>query len=53
MICFMRDFRERHGPLWLHLSNEELMWMLAAACSAGVLIGIVIVLMAIPIGGAA
>lgn len=36
----------RVGKLWLHLSESEFIWSLAAACSVGVIIGLVVALAA-------
>ena len=42
MTYHMRDMKDRHGELWHHLSNEELVWICLASASAGLLIGLAI-----------
>ena len=37
----------RHGSLWLHISESELIWACAAAASVGLILGIVITLWSI------
>ena len=37
-----RDMKERHGPYWVHISNEELVWICLASAAAGLLIGLAI-----------
>ena len=46
MSCFMQDYKERRGPLWLHVSATEINWLIAASVSAGLLLGIIITLYA-------
>ena len=43
--CHMVDNARRHGALWLHLSESEFVWSLAAAVSVGLLLGITIAFM--------
>ncbi len=44
MSDFMRDFANRRGPLWIRMSEPELLWSLAAAFSFGIVIGLAIAL---------
>ncbi len=48
----MADNARRHGPLWIHLSESELVWSLAAAVSVGLLLGLTIAFMSMSGGNA-
>lgn len=45
------EYRRLFGPLWIHMSETELGWVIAAAVSVGILIGIAIALAAVAMGG--
>lgn len=46
MTYHMTDMKNRTGPLWIRLSENELIWSLFSAMAVGVLIGLVVALAA-------